>query len=100
MSTDEVKEIKEKLEIVMELCDSLMEGYKMISLRKALEYYQGLSRERTDEIIRYVADRGFSYCVDPIIPVHAVGMDTKEFPNYEVCFWGPDQLKSRLYCCL
>lgn len=100
MNAEEIKENKEILEKVMELCDSLMEDYTMISLRKALEKYQGLSSEKTDEIIRWVAARGFSYCLDPIISHAAVGIDGIISPTNDVCFWGPDQLKSRLYCCI
>ncbi|MFI5405097.1 MAG: hypothetical protein ACHQ1D_01150 [Nitrososphaerales archaeon] len=94
------KLFQNELREVMELCDSLMENYEMISLRKALMKYQGLSRDKADEIIRYVAEQGFSYCLDPIIETTMVGGETvREAPSYDVCFWGPDQLKSRLRCC-
>jgi hypothetical protein len=89
------KEIHE----VMDLCDELMADYTMISLRKALVRYQGISQEKADEIIRWVAEKGFSYCLDPIITTSMVGGEMETIaPSYDVCFWGPDQLKSRLRC--
>jgi hypothetical protein len=93
-------EKKEAVEKVMAVCDSLMENYTFVSLRNALQVRLGYSRDDTDEIIRWVADKGFSYCVDPIITTSFVGGEDREIaPSYDVCFWGPDQLRSRLSCC-
>lgn len=91
--TDE--QIREAVEQVKCHCDLLMNGYRPVSLRDALRDL-GFHGEDRDEVIYWVAERGFEYCLDPLIACK--GPDGYESPNYEVCFWGPDQLKSRLDC--
>jgi hypothetical protein len=90
---------------VMSLCDEYQTGYRSVSMRSALETL-GYDRDAQDEIVRAVAEEGFQYCLDPIIsathfdpnnPQAENGMIT-DFPNKEACYWGPDQLKSRLHC--
>lgn len=74
---------------VMVHCDTLMANYEMVSLRGAL-YTLGYNEAEANQIIRYVASKGFHYCVDPMIG------EVGSKPSYNVCHWGPDQLKSRL----
>lgn len=47
-------------------------------------------------ILAECVERGFSYCLDHT--VSSLDGVTKEriFPSEEVCYWGPDQLRSRL----
>lgn len=77
-------------------------SYSFLSLRAALQNSPpnglGLSAEDTDCVIRYTASHGFSYCLDPIISCrdHISG-DDPIFPDIDVCYWGIDQLISRLY---
>ena len=50
-----------------------------------------------EEILYVCASNGFSYCLDRTIASH--GPDgPREFPPQDVCFWGADQLRSRLDC--
>ena len=83
---------------VKDLCDKYMAGYKMVSMRSAL-YDLGYPADQADVIIRHVADRGFSYCLDHTIPCTSYALGPAErHPAQSVCVWGPDQLKDRLEC--
>lgn len=77
-------------------CDLLMENYEMVSMRSAL-YTLGFDPDEADEVIQYCADHGFSYCLDPMIPAKSYPDFIEEYPVASVCYWGPDQLKSRLW---
>lgn len=57
----------------------------------------GYNSEEADEVVIYCAHRGFTNCIDPMIAVRTYSSDFKpEFPVEDVCYWGPDQLLSRL----
>jgi len=73
-------------------------GYPMVSVRSLAEKL-GLA-DRIDEILAACAMGGFDYCLDHTIqPANAHGVTgTREFPSRNVCYWGPDQLRSRLDC--
>jgi hypothetical protein len=47
-----------------------------------------------DEVLKYIFDRGFTYCLDP--DFHLSNMNTPEPISAGVCHWDPEQLKSRL----
>jgi hypothetical protein len=49
-------------------------------------------------ILLNIADGGFRYCLDPDIKCSNGDPDNPKdvFPSLDVCYWGPDQLKSRL----
>lgn len=66
---------------------------RMYSVRGILTMQLGYTPEQADEIIRYIADAGFSYCLDPIVPSKEWGR-----PDIDVCHWNPDQLYSRICC--
>jgi len=78
-------------------------GYEFLSVRKCL-YILGYDQAQADEVIRYCAYRGFSRAIDPIVEStyfspndkNAVNNMVTEYPNYDDCFWGIDQLRSRL----
>lgn len=65
--------------------------YESLSARSVL-YELGYDEGEADEVLTFVAERGFNYCVDPIIP----NPNTGERPPRHACYWGADQLLSRL----
>jgi len=67
--------------------------YPMRSARQLLTEIE-VPSEQHDEVIRYIASRGFAYCLDPIIAHNG------SRPERVVCVWGADQLHSRLTCVL
>lgn len=86
-------EIKSAIEDVKKLCDEYMNGYQMVSLRSALN---ALDIDPVP-VIKYVAEHGFDYCLDSTVKCSSWNT-TPEYPIQDVCYWGPDQLKSRLEC--
>ena len=91
-------QISEAIEQVKTHCDGLQEDYTPVSMRSAL-YDLGYEAD-ADQIIRYVASAGFDYCLDPMITSERWDMQYEKLvkvrPSEDVCYWGPDQLKSRL----
>jgi hypothetical protein len=92
-------QINEAIDQVRIDCKILTEtDYHVVSMRGEL-YKLGYNSEQAEEVLQYVASKGFDYCLDP-----SIGSDShflsekgkKEFPNESVCYWGPDQLESRL----
>lgn len=98
-------EIKTALERVRKHCDELMPDYQGVSMRGALKFLR-YTRVEQDEVIRYCAMNGFDYCLDPMIPAthfdpnnpDAVNGMVTDCPPAFACEWGPDQLKSRVWC--
>lgn len=96
-------QIRGAIEQVKVHCDLLMENYESVSMRGAL-YTLGFTTEEADEVIRYCSERGFKYCLDPMIAAthfdpnnpRAVNNMITDRPSAQACYWGPDQLKSRL----
>lgn len=74
---------------VIEHCDKVT-NYRRVSVRSAMDKL-GFSEVEADEVIQYCASRGFNYCIDPII---LLANNTKV--HSDVCYWEPEQLKSRL----
>jgi hypothetical protein len=74
-------------------CDLAMAEYRPLSARLVLTEL-GYS-EHMEQILAYIAAGGFDYCLDRTIPASG---HNNEFPSQDVCYWGPDQLKSRLQC--
>lgn len=73
-------------------CQSLMDRYeagtgpyKMVSARGVLGTI-GFDNV-ADEVLQYMADRGFDYCLDP---------KYGNRPSAAACVWGADQLESRI----
>jgi hypothetical protein len=93
-------EIVEAITKVKALCDEhYADGYRMISMRSGL-IEAGYSRDdQISAVLEYVAARGFEYCLDHTIECSsgATGKPRSR-PSRDVCWWGPDQLKSRLDC--
>jgi hypothetical protein len=89
-------DINQAIDEVKAYCDTLMKGYHPVSLRSAL-YALGYDKEESDAVIRDCAERGFTNCIDPIIATKSYPDFEERFPTSDVCYWGPDQLKSRLW---
>lgn len=93
------QEIKEAIKQVMIDCDLLVkqENYDSVSLRGVLTKL-GYTHDQTVDVIFYVAEQGWTYCLDNIVESsNGLSDGGKEFPSQSVCYYGPDQLKSRLY---
>jgi hypothetical protein len=88
MTKDQIREAVEQMKVQ---CDLKMANYEMVSARSALHElgYQG---EDTEEVLKALFESGFTYCLDPWYHRGS------EVVSADVCYWGPDQLKSRLDC--
>lgn len=86
--------IRKVVELTVEL---EADGYQPVSARSALRKL-GYDREQQDSVILFIADGGFDYCLDPTIPMTGHHEAAGETPHPDVCYWGPDQLRSRLFC--
>lgn len=89
-----VREVYEAIAKMQVACDERMEKYEMCSARSVLTDL-GYGSESIRQILEFIADGGFDYCLDA--KIRMTGHDN-EYPDWEVCYWGPDQLKSRLSC--
>jgi len=70
--------------------------YPMVSVRSiALDL--GYSK-LLPQILTAIADGGFDYCMDQDIAMTGHHEAAGEYPDWRVCYWGPDQLRSRLDC--
>jgi hypothetical protein len=95
------EQINEALEQMKSHCRISMEAhkagvgeYEMVSARGVL-YTLGYAADNAEEVIQAIADRGFSYCLDPHI-LSTPGDDPPFYPSADACHWGADQLLSRL----
>lgn len=93
-----VREIKEAIEGIKKRCDAKMPKYEMCSARSVL-YELGYNNKDTEQVLTWIYDSGFTYCLDHHFKcTSGLGDGRMEYPVSDVCFWGPDQLKSRLEC--
>lgn len=88
-------EIHNALDRLMAECEQRQAKYIMTSARSGLVAL-GYNSEEQDEIIRFIAAGGFDYCLDPKIVMTGHHEAAGEKPNWQVCYFGPDQLLSRL----
>lgn len=86
-------EVHEAIAQMLTTCDLAMPEYRPLSARLVLSEL-GYSAH-VPQILRHIADGGFDYCLDSTIPASGHNND---YPSQDVCYWGPDQLKSRLQC--
>jgi hypothetical protein len=71
-------------------------GYKMGSVR-SIAHDLSIPDDRLEAVLMACVDGGFSYCLDETIATK--DRDGKwSKPSWRVCYWGPDQLRSRLDC--
>jgi hypothetical protein len=93
---------EQKSEAVQQMiahCRLLMEQYEQggryesVSARGVL-YTLGFEAE-VNEVLAFIAEGGFAYCLDA-----EVGATERhgERPPRHACYWGADQLESRLQC--
>jgi len=73
-------------------------GYPAVSVR-SLARKLGYA-ELLPSILEACASNGFTYCLDSTIEAtsYSGGEEKIGRPSQEVCYWGPDQLRSRLDC--
>lgn len=93
--TDE--QIREAIEQMKTHCDLHMAEYTPLSARSTL-YALGYQAD-ADQVLQYIYDRGFTNCLDHrFLSTFYDGSSElrTEYPSEDVCYWGPDQLKSRL----
>jgi hypothetical protein len=93
------EQVDEAIQQMIEHCKLLEEtNYHVVSARGVLNtlgYHDEIDQLH---ILRDIADRGFDYCLDPWIPMTGHHEARGELPHSDVCYWGPDQLRSRLHC--
>jgi hypothetical protein len=95
LTPDQIQEALRQMISHTELAEA--NDYEMTSARGAL-YTLGYTEEQADEVIDFMAAGGFTNCLDPRItgPV-VVGETRPSRPTMDVCYWGPDQLRSRIH---
>lgn len=80
-------------------CDAKMATgkYPMVSARSVL---RELDYDASDQqtVLLHIAAGGFDYCLDHTIVMSGHHEGRGEKPDHAVCWWGPDQLASRLQC--
>lgn len=92
----QIEAVKQMITFTRELEDAYKQGtgeYAMVSARGVLMHL-GYKATDTLAILQFIAERGFWYCLDAMIPHR----DDNECPDWRVCYWGMDQLRSRLEC--
>lgn len=67
--------------------------YVSLSARQGLMTLGYEDKGHQDQILRYIHDQGFNYCLDPMFPARH---DSDEATPAFACVWGCDQLHSRL----
>jgi hypothetical protein len=97
------EQVNEAIEQMKSHCRHLeLNDYHVVSARGVLYTLGYHSDEEVMQVLRAIADRGFDYCLDPyIIPQRSTHfMDDEDAhpapPPSNACYWGPDQLRSRL----
>ena len=71
--------------------------YTMLTAREGL-ITLGFHGEDTEQVLKALFDRGFTYCLDP--DYHRSPSDDIGRISMSVCYFGADQLESRLASCL
>ena len=91
------RHILEAIEQMKVQCDLHMANYDGVSARSVLREL-GYDGENLEQVIRYISTHGFEYCLDHTVECNSGDPDNNEriYPSPDVCYWGPDQLKSRL----
>jgi hypothetical protein len=98
------EQVREAIDQMIVQCELKMQDYEFVSARGCLNEL-GYHGESQDQIINAIAEAGFNYCLDPhISATHfdpnnpaAINDMVTDYPDEDACYWGPDQLKSRLH---
>jgi hypothetical protein len=72
-------------------------AYEAVSARSILREL-GYEGEKAYSVLLFIAEGGFDYCLDHEIAMTGHHEARHEYPDHNVCYWGPDQLESRLRC--
>lgn len=90
------EQIIEAIEQMKVHCEIKMQNYELVSARSCL-YELGYHGQDAEEVLQKIYDGGFTYCLDSHFKSQGVYPDfIPEYPSPDVCYWGPDQLESRL----
>src|SRR5262245_19405957 len=96
------EQVKEAIEQMKSDCQLSVEKYKAgvgeyesLSARMVLRRL-GFDTADTLQVLQGIAARGFDYCLDAEIPMTGLHEAQGEHPDWQVCYWGADQLLSRL----
>lgn len=90
-------QIQEAIEQMKSHCKLLEEtDYHSVTARGVL-HTLGYQAD-ADEILASISASGFEYCLDPAIECNSGDPDDNKriHPPEFACYWGPDQLRSRL----
>lgn len=85
-----IEQMKAHCRLVIETKD-----YEMLSARGTL-YTLGFTSDEADSVIDLIRLGGFTNCLDPNVYMTKDGK--RIYPGADVCYWGADQLLSRLQC--
>ena len=97
MSDPEILDVIEKVKRICE--EYYADGYRPISMRSGLIAAGYDWHDAITSVLEYVASHGFEYCLDHTIECSSgTTGKPRSRPSQDVCWWGPDQLKSRLDC--
>lgn len=99
MTQDEIKQVVRDMQTFVRGVERVWKEdggrYPMLSTRIVITILN-YNKFEADEILTYIHGNGFNYCLDPIFPSR---LDDGETPTPEfACWWGVDQLRSRLAC--
>jgi len=86
---DAVRQMHSHCDLLMAKYEAGIGEYKTVSARGVL-YELGFG-DNVDQILDAIASAGFNYCLD-----YSIRCPSGEYPAREVCYWGADQLESRL----
>jgi len=92
------EQIGEAVDQMRSFCADMEAGndYTSIPARGVL-YKLGYTNDEADEVLKAIHAEGFSYCLDSMFPSKD-GEGTFGHTPMTACYWGPDQLRSRLNC--
>lgn len=76
-------------------CELKQQNYEMVCARGLLNEL-GFGAD-ADQIIDFIYDGGFTNCLDPSKATTSYPDFKPEYPSADVCYWGPDQMSSRLF---
>lgn len=99
LTDDQVNEAIEQMQIhtrnSVEAYKAGTGDYETMSARSVLRTL-GYNTADTLQVLQAIAARGFDYCLDAEIPMTGHHEARGEHPDWQVCYWGADQLLSRL----
>jgi len=103
MPTLTEEQVQEAVHQMVAHCHLLMEQYnagigeyETVSAVGVL-YTLGFEAD-VEQILQHIAAGGFNYCLDPSILMHSQVDGNDMYPSRQACYWGADQLESRLQC--